>query len=513
MSDLPARAPTFVDLFSGCGGASLGFLEAGFRCLLAVDFDPVAVSCYNANLQGPSDAGAVRADLSTLHSHDDVAAFLAEHGVVGDCDALIGGPPCQSFSVVGRNKINALMKEDEASRESWEEKNRQRTTLFEAYALFLEVLAPRWFFFENVPAIRSHEQYASIEQRFATLKRPDGSELKYTRVPETYWASDYGVPQRRRRFIMVGYQTDLDLPAWTRPIQLPAPTVSEALDDLPPVPSGHREFRKAYTEKPATPYQKLMRRSPNKAERRYVFNHVCRDNNADDVALFGRMKPGARFSDEDVQIAIREINPDHKLIKYSTDKFQDKLHKLDDQEPAWTVTAHLQKDCYKFIHHSQPRTITVREAARLQSFPDRIRFPEALGSAFRLIGNAVPPLLAQAFAESFLASDPELNAKVDPVRQTLPGISWLRFEPLFEELAPSGRRGQKALPLRSVIAAALKVEQGRTWEDVVAELDRGKVETYRRHLRWLKYMKGWERVLHSLRNPYEKCVEQEVLDL
>jgi DNA (cytosine-5)-methyltransferase 1 len=434
--------------------------------------------------------------------------------VVGDCDALIGGPPCQSFSVVGRNKINALMKEDEASRESWEEKNRQRTTLFEAYALFLEVLAPRWFFFENVPAIRSHEQYASIEQRFATLKRPDGSELKYTPIPDTYWASDYGVPQRRRRFIMVGYRTDLSLPTWTPPIQLPAPNVSEALDDLPPVPSGHRKHQKVYSGRPVTRYQKLMRRGLNKARKGYVLNHVCRDNNADDVALFGRMKPGARFSDGDVQKAIREINPDHKLIKYSTDKFQDKLHKLNDQEPAWTVTAHLQKDCYKFIHHSQPRTITVREAARLQSFPDRIEFPEALGSAFRLIGNAVPPLLAQAFAESFLNSDSELARKVDFVRRTLPGFVWLQLAPLLKEHSLRSQRGRPPVALRSVLAVGIKVELGgEKWEDVVAEINGAKVSTYKKHLQMLKYTGDWARVMSFMKKPCPSEDAQEVLSL
>jgi DNA (cytosine-5)-methyltransferase 1 len=108
---------------------------------------------------------------------------------------------------------------------------------------------------------------------------------------------------------------------------------------------------------------------------------------------------------------MREINPDHKLIKYSKDKFKDKLHKLDPKRPAWTVTAHLQKDCYKFIHHRQARTITVREAARLQSFPDWFLFEDlSMISAFRLIGEAVPPVFMRAFAESFVKADPWLRA-------------------------------------------------------------------------------------------------------
>ena len=151
-----------------------------------------------------------------------------------------------------------------------------------------------------------------------------------------------------------------------------------------------------------------MRRGVTAEDEYAVTDHICRWHNPDDVELFSRMKPGARFADVEVQQAIREINPDHKLIKYSSDKFKDKLHKLDPEKPSWTVTAHLQKDGYKFIHYSQPRTISVREAARLQSFPDWFTFESvSMVRAFGLIGNAVPPLMAEAFARSFIINDNE----------------------------------------------------------------------------------------------------------
>jgi DNA (cytosine-5)-methyltransferase 1 len=402
--------PTYLDLFSGCGGVSLGFQAAGFRPLLAVDWDSTAVDCYNFNPQDDEHPGAVKADLSLIRSHEDVARFLAPYGIgPGDCDVLAGGPPCQSFSVVGRTKVRALMESDELRKKQWESITASRTMLFEAYALFLEYLAPRWFLFENVPAIRSHAVFEKIQHRFANLRTPSDVPLKYSLTSNNYWASDYGVPQQRRRFIMVGYQQNLGISSWQAPKHLPSVRVREAIGDLPKLQNGAKEHVVQYSGESLTPYQKRMREPKPDRDPAVVYNHVCRTHNPDDVALFGRMGPGARFSDPEVQTALRDINPEHKLIKYAVDKFQDKLHKLDPDRPAWTVTAHLQKDGYKFIHYEQPRTISVREAARLQSFPDWFVFPVSMGPAFRLIGNAVPPMMAQAFAASFRACDPELS--------------------------------------------------------------------------------------------------------
>ena len=404
------KTPTYLDLFSGCGGVSVGFQAAGFRPLLAVDWDAAAVDCYNFNHRDDGYPDAVKADLSVIRTHQDVAEFLKPHKIApGDCDVLAGGPPCQSFSVVGRTKVRALMESDERRKEKWESITASRTMLFETYALFLEYLAPRWFLFENVPAIRSHAVFEQIQHRFDNLRAPSGDPLKYSLTSNNYWASDYGVPQQRRRFIMVGFRQDLGIPTWHPPRRRAAVTVRQAIGDLPWIQNGASERVVPHGGVSDTSYQEQMREPRPDRDPAVVYNHVCRTHNPDDVALFGRMGTGARFSDPEVQSALREINPDHKLIKYSVDKFQDKLHKLDPDRPSWTVTAHLQKDCYKFIHYEQPRTISVREAARLQSFPDWFVFPDSQGPAFRLIGNAVPPMMAQAFAASFRACDPAIS--------------------------------------------------------------------------------------------------------
>jgi DNA (cytosine-5)-methyltransferase 1 len=389
----------FVDLFSGCGGLSLGFTRAGHTCALAVDNDEAAVSTYNTNLSAPGGHAAMMADLAAFRSKFDVSQFVRKNlGRAAAVDILVGGPPCQSFSVVGRNKIRALARTDGESERYWQQRNRERTRLYEAYALAVEVLRPRFFVFENVPGIRTHAIFPELLARFRGI-RVGRRRQRYHLHFEEYIASDYGIPQNRRRFVLVG-ELDIGQPRWTSPPKAPKVTVKQALGDLPHVDAGHRERMLAYGSRPTSLYQRLMRAGAE-SHADVVSDHVCRWHNTDDVALFGRMRPGARFADPDVQQAVIDVNPDHKLLKYSTEKFRDKLHRLDPKRPAWTVTAHLQKDCYKFIHFSQPRTITVREAARLQSFPDAFQFSGvSMVTAFRLIGNAVPPLFAEAFARS-----------------------------------------------------------------------------------------------------------------
>ena len=502
MAPLLPRTPTFVDLFSGCGGISLGFRQAGFRCLLAVDSDPYAVKCYNQHLRGESDAGAVLADLSTVSSPAKVRAFLRRHGVgQGRCDVLVGGPPCQSFSVVGRNKVRALVDSNGDMEGYWRERERARTNLFQVYVQFLETLMPRWFLFENVPAIRSHSLYRTIQMRFRNLRGAEGEPLRYEIAEGNFLASEHGVPQERRRFIMVGFRSDTEIAAWIRPQPQPRITVAEALDDLPAIPNGHREAVIQYRSRPATAYQALMREGLSGDAQDVVHQHVARSHTADDTALFGRMGNGARFGDPAVQQAMREINPEHKLLKYSATKFIDKLHRLDAARCAWTVTAHLEKDCYKFIHHRQPRTISVREAARLQSFPDWFTFDGfAMGAAFRLIGNAVPPRFAEAFARSFLESDSGLSAeRVPTIDELVPDVVWQQIREILPRAKPP-RRGRPPLPARQVVAAWVYVQQsGGRWSELQREVGLGSAFACCRYIRQWKRNGMWDPVERLLR--------------
>ena len=397
----PERRPVALDLFCGAGGLSLGFLMAGYRVALAADSDPNAVACYNANLKGSCDAGAVAYDLASLKSHTDIRAFLKRHAPdLKQCEVVFGGPPCQGFALVGRNKMKALLRdaETEAERRRLKERDRMRCALFESYALFIEVLQPDWFLFENVPSIRSHKSFSAIQARFGNLRAGGGRRLEYDIHWGIFTAADFGVPQERRRFILIGKRKNHP-GKWVEPPTRTGLTVADAIGDLPRVPAGHASRELVYGLAQSSGYQQLMRSGWLEGETKGFYDHVCRNHQDDDIQLFRKMKQGERFADESVQRTLREINPKHHLVKYSTKDFVDKLHKLDNHRSAWTVTAHLQKDSYKFIHPSQGRTISVREAARLQSFPDWFRFSDmGMCTAFRLIGNAVPPLMAFAFA-------------------------------------------------------------------------------------------------------------------
>src|SRR5690606_16725639 len=127
--------------------------------------------------------------------------------------------------------VRNLAESDDAIAAHWRQKELTRTTLFEVYVRFLETLRPRWFLFENVPAIRSHAIYRTIHERFRTLRAPGGERLEYEIAEGNYVASDYGVPQDRRRFLKIGYRRDAGIPSWIRPARQPRVTVADALDD------------------------------------------------------------------------------------------------------------------------------------------------------------------------------------------------------------------------------------------------------------------------------------------
>jgi len=207
----------------------------------------------------------------------------------------------------------------------------------------------------------------------------------------------FGVPQDRNRLIFIATRAipplnASGLHAFSRifrreTVRLARPTtVADAIRDLPPVVNGAEEDPLIYQRRSGrqSRYVGIMREGANCL----VTDHVCRRQNAQDVEAFSTMKEGMKY-----------YQLEEKYKRYRDDIFQDKYKKLIWNRPAWTVTAHLGKDCYTHIHPGQPRTISVREAARLQSFPDGFRFWGNIGDRFRQIGNAVPPLMAWGIAE------------------------------------------------------------------------------------------------------------------
>jgi DNA (cytosine-5)-methyltransferase 1 len=212
-------------------------------------------------------------------------------------------------------------------------------------------------------------------------------------------AVSYGVPQFRKRLFIVGRRKERP-DEWLRrqPIEWPAArpkdewiTLESAIGDLPFSTPPCLEEKRTY-DRPDDPtiYQRLMRQNVPDEDRGFVYDHVVRPVREDDQAVFAIMKPGDKYTDVPVEYR-----------RYDDSKFEDKYYKLRPEVPGNTITAHMAKDGYRYIHwdSKQHRTLSPREAARIQSFGDHFRFTGSRTSRYRMIGNAVPPLLARALAE------------------------------------------------------------------------------------------------------------------
>lgn len=364
-----------VDIFCGAGGLSLGFEQAGVDVVLGIDSDPKCISTYNQNLKN----GVVK-DVTKIR---DVSNFVSKYTDCDKIDLVIGGPPCQTFSPVGRIKIRSLGRDPESD---------QRTELWKYFFKFVEELSPEFFVMENVPGMASTVYNGgSIADHITSFAR----KLGYNAEWKILDASEYGVPQRRKRLFIIGRKGNRPIFWPDKKIKKPV-TVWEAISDLPKVPHGFRENEIEYNYNgKLTPYQKLMRRDAGNI----LHNHITRWHNDEDLRAFSLLPEGGKY-----------VDLPEELKRYRDDIFKDRYRKLIRNQPSWTIDAHIAKDSYRYIYPSKKggpgphRTISVREAARLQSFPDTFIFPPTLTHAFRQIGNSVPPLLARALASAILRS-------------------------------------------------------------------------------------------------------------
>jgi DNA (cytosine-5)-methyltransferase 1 len=373
--------PRILDLFAGAGGFSLGFHLAGFKTIAAIDHDLHAVETLTANFSH-NGILALQRDLSK-YLPENLEGDLKENGVDPNFDVIIGGPPCQGWSSVGRGKLRSLRLLDGNGSHLKDPRNK----LYKRFISFVSAFKPKVAIMENVPGMLSHDG-RNVAEGVAESIESIGYEVSWKRLI----SSHYGVPQERQRLIFVGVRKDqnvrFEFPDWKDEKGkrvYPLVTVREAIGDLPTIRNGANLWIRPYG-KPGktTRYSRLMR---EKMSTQTVFDHVCRNQNADDVEAFGLLRQGGIYRDLP-----------KRLKRYRDDIFDDKYKKLYWDKPSWTVTAHLGKDCYTHIHPSQARTISIREAARLQSFPDSFYFAGNMGTKFRLIGNAVPPLMAKFIA-------------------------------------------------------------------------------------------------------------------
>jgi DNA (cytosine-5)-methyltransferase 1 len=347
-------APTVIDLFCGCGGISKGFMDAGYQILLGIDSDQDALKTFRANIRG---AAAMSIDLFDFSYTSKISALLAGRPV----DVVVAGPPCQGFSLTGPRNFD-------------DDRNRLYLAVFEA----VKTLRPKAVVIENVKGMKTlynGEIKDEIVRRFR--------ELGYSMPePKILCAADYGVPQIRERLFFVGLRNDLGEFAYPTPSHSPAKyvTCEEALGDLPGLEDEQGSEEDVYRMPPKNSYQKKMRRSGSA-----LFNHVATRHTEYVKSVIRQVPEGGNY--KDLPPGVGESR-----------KFNEAWTRYHSAKPSRTIdTGHR-----NHFHYRYDRVPTIRENARLQSFPDDFVFIGPRTKQNKQVGNAVPPLLAEAIAAHLL---------------------------------------------------------------------------------------------------------------
>ncbi|BAF73372.1 cytosine-specific methyltransferase [Sulfurovum sp. NBC37-1] len=349
---------TAVDIFSGAGGMSIGAVMAGITPVLAVEFDEHAAATYKAN---HPHTNVLAKDIKGVEplKHVEKHPFL-----------LFGGPPCQGFSVANTKTRNL---------------DNPNNWMFREYCRFVEDLKPDWFVFENVVGFKSFDK-----GRFAVEVEKELKSLGYKTNSSVLNAADFGVPQYRNRFFIIGHRKEkggikFDFDSLEKK---PKVTVGEALKDLPSLKNGDKIKEAAYKRvKQVHPYVKLIRRTSKKA----LQNHVTHSR-PHIVERYEAIKQGENW----------EAAKKRGLLEtYSSTKHTHSgiYKRLKEDEPAVTI-ANYRKSM--LIHPHEHRGLSLREAARLQSFPDDFIFKGPLSFQQQQVGNAVPPLLSKVIFEKII---------------------------------------------------------------------------------------------------------------
>lgn len=342
--------PKVIDLFSGVGGLSLGFELCGFDVVLANEFDQSIANAYKLNHK---NVKMIVGDITCLNLKETFGPY---RGLV---DVIIGGPPCQGFSQKGKRKTI----------------NDKRNYLFQYYFKVVSLVKPKYFVMENVPSILSAEKgyfRKEIEELFNSI----GYKLEMGVLN----ASDFGVPQNRRRAIIIGKLGD-KAPLLPKSKNKRV-TIWEAISDLAFLNSGEGCEKQKYRIAPQSEYQKNLRKGCS-----ILYNHIATKHSA--LAL--------RRLSMIPQNAGKEVLPKNQLTKSIYSGTWTRMKKDD---ISVTITTRFDTPSSgKFTHPFLNRAITVREAARIQSFPDNFIFIGTKGSQMKQVGNAVPPIFAKAIAE------------------------------------------------------------------------------------------------------------------
>ena len=388
---------TFIDLFSGCGGLSEGFYDQGFEALTHVEYDKFSCETLRARMK---HYGYHEKDISVIEQdikHKNILKMIKDEVNDSKVDVLVGGPPCQSFSSLGRAKDENSMKDD------------PRNFLFESYERILNHLNPKVFVFENVMGLLSAKlkDKKTIDIIISKLSRNYNIVCDPAKI--VLDSCEYGVPQTRKRVFLIRIHKNLELnpmliinnikkthyaPKSTseeKENKLKYITVKDAIFDLPAILPGEGEKHIKHHIKHRNPFLKKIRTDKNSD----LFDHVARNHNDVDRQRYKEMSKNKwTFS----QLLANRPDLNHKKKRVFNNSYVVQFW----DQPSRTIIAHLYKDGNQFIHpdYKQERTLTVREAARLQSFPDDFYFAGSRTQQYKQIGNAVPPIMSKAIAKS-----------------------------------------------------------------------------------------------------------------
>lgn len=371
------NALTSIDLFSGCGGLTLGFKQAGVRSILASDIDENCEKTFHRNFP---EVPFICKDITDI-TLEDVKSIIGNV----EPDIIVGGPPCQGFSLA--NKRRGKIADD------------PRNRLFYGFVKFVNWYSPKAFIMENVKGLLSMQNGKVIKTIIDEFTK--AGQYGYNVSYKILKASDFGVPQNRERVVLIGFRQDLGIsPDFPNPItQDHYITVDEAIADLPSIEAGQGCDVQEYRCAAQNDYQRLMRKNSH-----YVLNHIAMRHTPRLVERFKAIKPGQSLVDVwETHGSVKRGAPSEK----SDIKFSQNNQRLFGDQPAPTIAASFQSN---FIHPHLNRNFTAREGARLQSFPDDFVFEgmrtkmswEKGLSQYQQIGNAVPVLMAKAIAECII---------------------------------------------------------------------------------------------------------------
>lgn len=391
---MAAEGPTVIDLFAGAGGSSEGFARAGFRILAAVEMDEMAARTYRLNHPATPDDRVIVQDIRTLPIEE-----LSRLAGNRPLDVLAGSPPCQGFSSVGFRSKKSLL--------GYRPDKDQRNLLYEPMVEAALTLQPKLFLMENVPGMKSakREDHSFLDAAARLLEEHGGYRTDIWRLN----ASAFGVPQDRIRFFLVASRLKVMPVAPTADYQdmrsqhldhdaLPPISLTEAIFDLPERGPGDGVSVDGRVPPDAASdprFRRYLAKFGIIRPSRMLYQHTVRYHNARDLELYAMLRPG----EDSIHALERHGRGD--LMRYRRDVFDDKYARLRGDRPCKTIVAHLAKDGNGYIHPTQVRSISLREAARVQSFHDGYIFCGSPSEQWIQLGNAVPPVLAEAIARSF----------------------------------------------------------------------------------------------------------------